>query len=266
MTFQNADRVEETSITTGTGVYSLLGPTPSKRNFVSGVGNGNTCDYVAVSEDEAGYEYGVGTVTDGAPDTLARTLITGSSAGGSAVNWGAGTKRIFCANLASRENPKAIALGSDHAISSVTGTEVAGLEFANVLPGTYIFEYFLIIQSATLTVGPMLGINFSGTAAVRKMCLRYPSTGTTAITGVADDVGAATGQIMECHPVTAFSTTAPNMGHNGGVATVNADILDYIEGIMIVTAIGNLELWHASETATSTTVKAGSVARLTRAA
>lgn len=266
MAFRNADLVQETSITTGTGTYNLLGPTPGKRTFVAGVGSANMCDYVAIGVEESGYEYGVGTITDSSPDTLARTLVLGSSAGGSAVNWGAGTKRLFCANLASRENPKTIALASDHAISSTTATEVTGLEFTNVLPGTYIMEYFLIVQSATATVGLMYGINFTGTAAIRKMCLRFPSTGTSAISGVADDVGAASGQIMECHPVTAFSTTAPNMGHNGGVGTINADILVYIEGVMIVTAVGNLEIWHSSETATSTTVKAGSSARLTQAA
>lgn len=262
MPFRNADFVKETSTTEGTGTYTTLGAAPGRRTFVAGVGSGNTCHYGAY--DDTGFESGIGTVGAG---TLARTQILSSSNADAAVSWGAGTRKLICSPLAS-QNPavRVIALAANHAISSTTGTEVTGIEFPDVQPGTYIIEYFLLIQSATLTVGPMLGVNHSGTAAVRKMCLRYPSTGTTAITGVADDVGAATGQIMECHPVTAFSTTSPNMGHNGGVATINANILDYIEGIIVVTAIGNLELWHASETATSTTVMAGSAARLTQAA
>ena len=154
-------------------------------------------------------------------------------------------------------------LAADHAISSTTATEVT-CGATGVVAGTYIFQYYIIARSATGTVSPMFGINFTGTAAVRKMWLTYSSTGTAAITGVADDVGATSGQIQESVTVTAFTTAAPNMGATGGVATTAADILYVIEGIMIVTASGDLELWHGSETATSTTVMAGTSLILTR--
>jgi hypothetical protein len=95
MTHVIADRVKETSGTTGTGAYSLAGAAAGFRSFVAGVGSGNTCWYVAT--DDADWETGIGTVTAGAPDTLARTAILSSSAGGAAVNWGAGVRKIFCA-------------------------------------------------------------------------------------------------------------------------------------------------------------------------
>jgi len=262
MAFVNADRVKETSTTTGTGTYNLGGAVTGFRTFVAGIGNANLCNYVA--ENGTDWEVGIGTVTDAAPDTLARTLILASSNAGVAVNWGAGSKNLFCASLAANRNPKTKKLASDHAISSTTATEVTGLELVNIQSGTYKFEYWLIVQSATATVSPMYGVNFTGTAAVRKMWLRYLGTGVTGITGVADDVGVNTGQIHEGNTVTAFSTTAPNLGHTGGVGTINVDILICIEGIMIVTAAGNLEFWHSSETATSTTIKAGSSVILTR--
>lgn len=87
-------RVKETSTTTGTGTYDLLGETTGAQGFVAGIGNGNTCYYMATNDVD--WEEGLGTVTDGAPDTLARTSILNSSNGGSAVSWGAGTKTIFC--------------------------------------------------------------------------------------------------------------------------------------------------------------------------
>lgn len=147
-------------------------------------------------------------------------------------------------------------LASDHAISSVTATEVTcGL--VGLAAGNYIFQYNIIAQSATATVSPMFGINFTGTAATRAMKCRIAGTGTTAITGVADDAGATSGQIEESVATSAFSTTTPNMGFTGGVATTAVNILYIIEGIILVTASGDLELWHGSETATSTTVKAG---------
>lgn len=154
------------------------------------------------------------------------------------------------------------ALAADHAISSTTATEVT--LGATIQAGTYVYTYYLIVQSATTSVGLMYGINFTGTAAVKKMTLHYPSTGTAAITGVADDVGVASGTIHGSHTVTDYSTTAPNMGHNGGVGAANADILVMIEGILIVTASGDLELWHGSETATSTTIKANSSLIITK--
>ena len=87
-------RVKETSTTTGTGTYSLAGTSTGFQTFVAGIGNGNQCYYVA--EDGTNWEFGVGTVTDATPDTLARTTILASTNGGAAVNWGGGTRNIFC--------------------------------------------------------------------------------------------------------------------------------------------------------------------------
>lgn len=149
-------------------------------------------------------------------------------------------------------------LGSTHTISSTTATEVTGLGAATLEAGTYEFRFQLIVQSATTTVGIGLGINFTGTAAVRTILMTYPSTGTTAISGVMDDVGAGTGQTMEHNVQTGFTTTAPNMINTAGFATQNANVPVIIEGILVVTVSGDLELWHSSETATATSVMAGS--------
>jgi len=161
---------------------------------------------------------------------------------------------------------RAFALASAHAISSTTATEVTGLGPCTLVPGTYTFQFMLLAQSATATVSPMFGINFTGTAAVRSFRLRYPGTGTTATTGVADDVGGVTGQIEESQAMNGFVTGTPNMGATGGVTATGTNILYIIEGLLVVTATGDLELWHGSETATSTTVSAGSSLTVTRTA
>lgn len=98
MSLVHADRVKETSTTTGTGTYSLAGAATGYRTFVAGVGNGNTCYYVAT--DGTDWEIGLGTVTDATPDTLARTRIYKSSNSNNAVNWAAGTRDIFCSPVA----------------------------------------------------------------------------------------------------------------------------------------------------------------------
>lgn len=99
MSLEFADFVLETTTTTGTGTYSLAGATTGFRTFVAGVGDGNTTYYSV--NDGTDWEVGLGTVTDASPDTLARTSILASSNGGSAVNWGAGTKDVRLVNPAS---------------------------------------------------------------------------------------------------------------------------------------------------------------------
>ena len=93
-----ADRVQETSTTTGTGTFSLLGASVGYQSFASGVGNGNTCYYCIVgqltSTDPSEWEVGLGTYTTSG-STLSRTTILSSSNSGSAVNFSAGTKNVF---------------------------------------------------------------------------------------------------------------------------------------------------------------------------
>jgi len=95
------DRVKETSSTTGTGTFDLAGAVSGFETFVAGIGNSNTTYYAIVNENGE-FEVGLGTVTDAATDTLARTTIISSSNSDSAVNFSAGTKNVFCTLPASK--------------------------------------------------------------------------------------------------------------------------------------------------------------------
>ena len=85
-----ADRVRETSTTTGTGTLTLAGAVSGFQTFSTAIGNTNTCYYTIVNGSE--WEVGLGTVAAG---TLARTTVLKSSNAGSAVNFSAGTKDVF---------------------------------------------------------------------------------------------------------------------------------------------------------------------------
>lgn len=263
MAYVDADRVKETTTTTGTGTYDLGGAASGFRTFVAGVGTGNRCTYCVV--EGATWEINEGTVTDAATDTLTRDLLLASSTG-AAISWAAGSRFIFAVGAAAAQNPRTKLLTGAHAISSTTATEVTGLELTNVQPGTYVAQYFLLCQSATATVGIKLGLNFTGTAANPVINLRHPSTGTTAATGVADDTAnVGTGSLVEARASRVYSTTAPDLGPNtAGFAATNVNVLMVIEAVIVVTVAGNLELWHGSETATSTTVDVNSSVILTR--
>jgi len=89
-----ADRVRETSTTTGTGALSLAGAVVGYQTFSSAIGNTNTCYYAISNPGVAEWEVGIGTyATSG--NTLTRTTILKSSNSNAAVNFSAGTKDVF---------------------------------------------------------------------------------------------------------------------------------------------------------------------------
>lgn len=113
MAFKVADRVKETTTTTGTGTLNLAGAVTGFQTFVAGVATGNTCPYTILDANGTAWEVGIGTVTDATPDTLARTTFLASSTG-SAISLSAGTHTVFCGW------PAAYGLGSAFAQQAVT--------------------------------------------------------------------------------------------------------------------------------------------------
>lgn len=89
-----ADRVKETTITTGTGAVTLAGAATGYQAFSAAIGNGNTTYYCIADQGGANWEVGVGTYAS-AGNTLARTTVLSSSNAGAAVNFAAGTKDVF---------------------------------------------------------------------------------------------------------------------------------------------------------------------------
>jgi len=88
-----ADRVKETTTTTGTGTVTLLGASTGFQSFAV-IGNANTTYYTIAGQTTSEWEVGIGTYT-ASGTTLARTTVLSSSNGGSAVNFSVGTKDVF---------------------------------------------------------------------------------------------------------------------------------------------------------------------------
>ena len=95
-----ADRVKETTTTTGTGTVTLLGAATGFQSFAA-VGNANTTYYTVASQTANEWEVGIGTYTSSGT-TLSRTTVLSSSNGGSLVNFSAGTKDVFVTYPSSR--------------------------------------------------------------------------------------------------------------------------------------------------------------------
>jgi hypothetical protein len=87
------DRVKTTTTTTGTGTLTLGSPALGFQGF-SVIGDGNTTYYTITDTITGDWEVGLGTYTSSGT-TLARNTVLDSSAGGSLVNFAAGSKDVF---------------------------------------------------------------------------------------------------------------------------------------------------------------------------
>ena len=101
-----ADRVQETTATTGTGTVTLAGAVTGYQTFAA-VGNGNSTYYTIAGGAE--WEVGIGTYTSSGT-TLSRTTVLSSSNSGSLVNFSAGTKNVFVTYPASVSVPEGKAI------------------------------------------------------------------------------------------------------------------------------------------------------------
>ena len=89
-----ADRVKETTTTTGTGTVTLLGAATGYQSFAA-IGDANTTYYTIAGQTGSEWEVGIGTYTSSGT-TLSRDTVLASSNSGSLVSFSAGTKDVFC--------------------------------------------------------------------------------------------------------------------------------------------------------------------------
>lgn len=87
-----ADRVLETTTTTGSGTITLAGAKQGYQTFSLAIGDGNQTYYTIAGTTE--WEVGIGTYTSSG-DTLSRDTVLSSSAAGAKVTFSAGSKDVF---------------------------------------------------------------------------------------------------------------------------------------------------------------------------
>ena len=133
MTFVVADRVKETTTTTGTGTVTLLGASAGFQSFAV-IGNGNQTYYTIAGQTSNEWEVGIGTYTSSGT-TLARTTVLANSAGTqpSALNFSAGTKDVFVTYPAGASSTNGVMVQSDTVSENVViGAGTNGLSVGPV--------------------------------------------------------------------------------------------------------------------------------------
>ena len=155
------------------------------------------------------------------------------------------------------------ALAADLTNSTTTAAKITGLDVA-VGVGTWKFEYSIIHQAAAITTGIAFSVNHTGTLTRFVAVSNYVDTGTTNL-NAAQRQTATTPTYIGGVGARVKSATA-NMGPTTSVDTANADMLTRLEGVLVVTVAGNIELYFASEAAAAVTVVQNSVLVLTQIA
>lgn len=130
-----ADRVLESSVSAGTGVFTLVGPVLGFRAFSAVCAVTDTMPYYIEAVDTVGrptgeWEYGLGTYS--AANQLTRTTVRGSSNAGLTVAFAAGTKLVGLGIAA--PNSTATRLEWRDALSVYSKAEVDALIAASIVP------------------------------------------------------------------------------------------------------------------------------------
>ncbi len=208
------DRVKETTTTTGTGTFNLAGAVSGFEGFIQ-VGDGNTTYYVCT--DNTDFEIGIGTFTDGSPDTLSRDTILQSSNSDNKVNWSAGTRTIFCTYPAD----KAVVEDASNNINgtfvgNITGDVTGNADTATTLE----------------TARTINGTSFNGSANITVTAAAGTLTGSTLNSGVT------------ASSLTSLGTLASNLNLGGQdivTTTSNQDIDLQTHGTGKVVIKGNTD-------------------------
>jgi hypothetical protein len=156
-----ADRVQETTTTTGTGTVTLLGAVTGYQSFAV-IGNGNTTFYTIADQGGANWEVGIGTYTSSGT-TLARTTVLASSNSGSLVNFTAGIKTVFV-TYPSEKSVNLDASGNVSALGTVASGTWNGTAIITTYGGTGLTSYTAgdLPYYASGTVLSKLGIGTNG--------------------------------------------------------------------------------------------------------
>jgi len=222
-----ADRVQETSVTSGTGTLTLVGALAGYQTFSTAIGNGNTTFYTIYDPNAYDWEVGIGTVGAG---TLARTTVLSNSAGTtSQISFASNSKFVFCTYPSEKSiNYDADGVATIGEVLGYADTGIVG-SFASTVAG----YNQVIVQNKSTATNASSNLNVSndaGTAGSNYAELginssTFTGSGSFSIAGASYVASASTDLTLgtygayNVHFVTNSSTTdAMTIFDNGGIS------------------------------------------------
>ena len=244
-----ADRVQETTNTTGTGTLTLAGAVAGYQSFAA-IGNNNTTYYTILSGTD--WEVGIGTYASSGT-TLARTTILSSSNSGSAISVAAGAS-VFATYPAKRSVnldgsgniPQAVTAGLGTTVlpgemiyrldSTLAGANATGaqkiLGVGVTLAGStvYQFEGVFAFSKTAGTTSHTIGLSFGGTATLNNIA--YQANGQFNGNGFTT----TTNNIANLTPL--LFQTASNTVFTAAITTATEYVMMLVKGTVSVNAGG----------------------------
>jgi len=255
-----ADRVKETTTTTGTGTVSLAGAPAGFQSFNTAFANGSLVYYVI--QGGAEWEIGIGTTGTG---TLARTQVLQSSNADALVPFSAGVKDVFCSYVADRavttvdaatltnktidDYTNNVGANSTHFRIKATGTLSKGtvVKATGYNPGENAIEVAVVTSATDLVLG------------ISEQALTAGQFGLAVVIGELMDVntnGLTVGGIIYSNGSGGFTQTKPSSGTYqplGWVVRANAST-----GVLAVNVVAPLYVETATNTANTSVLRDGS--------
>ena len=240
-----ADRVKETTTTTGTGTIALAGAPAGFQSFNTAFANGSLVYYVIQSN--ADFEIGIGTTGAG---TLARTTVLQSSNADALVPFAAGVKDVFCSYVADRavttsdastltnktidDYTNNVGANSTHFRVKASGTIPKGavVKATGFVPGEEAVQVALVASSADVAIGIMEQALTSGQFGMAVVIGELFNVNTNAF---------AFNDVLYSNGAGGFTATKPSSGTyqtlgtvvrsntNNGVIAVNIVSPQYVE-------------------------------------
>jgi len=229
MAFVTADRVLDTSTSTGTGAIVVSGSSPNGyRTFSTVMTTSDTCYYSI--QHQTLNEWETGTATYSSANTLTRTTIASSSNANAAVNFSAGTKDVSITFLASKSvqsDPSGQTVNSSGSYTRTSFTATGGqTSFTVSYTVNYVEVYVngVLLNSADYTAS-------TGTAIV----LAVAATAGDIVEVIAFNIGTLTGS-----PTISGTPTSGQLAAWTGATTVQGIAAPTTAGNVIFTADGSV--------------------------
>ena len=239
-----ADRVKETTTTTGTGAITLAGAETNFVTFSSVLSNADTTYYAIVDNTNSAFEVGLGTYASSG-NTITRTTIISSSNSNNAVDLQAGSKDVFV-TLPSNKFPLLDASGNvDINGGTIDGTTIGG---SSAAAGTFTtFTSTGIDDNAsstgiTIDSSQNVGINEASpdrflhvNSGSETTSAKFESTGSSVFVQLTDDtnsayIGADAGELIFQTPGSSFSTKMQiDSSGNVGIGATSPDQLLHLK-------------------------------------
>jgi len=247
-----ADRVKESTATTGQGTVTLAGAAVGFRSFTAAFGNGVAVYYVIAGGAE--WEVGIGTTGAG---TLSRDTVIGSSAGGTTkVTFSAGTKDVFCSVPASR-----LVLTDNLASANTANAVVQRDGSGNFAAGTITATLSGNASTATAlqTARNINGVSFNGTADITVTAAAGTLTGTTLASNVVSSSLTSVGTLTN---LTVTNTITGSVSGSSGSTTGNAATATALQTARTINGVSfngtaDITVTAAAGTLTGTTLASG---------